>query len=400
MTDPAGFFSGLALGCLIAVAISASIKVVYSNRIKKLKSTLNHKDALAEGEATPSRYGASDVSGILNPMAEGVVVVNANREVLLMNPSAKEIFGVKLAEASEAGKALIEVVRNAKIGEILERLFQTKAKQDDEVEISYPEKRVLKVHVAYAGDQSSRFSAILVFYDVTEIRRLENLRREFVANVSHELKTPLTSIKGFIETLLGGAMSDAAKCESFLKMMEEDAGRLSRLIGDLLELSEIESKEMPLKLDWVDVGEEAEKALPSFQSQIEKKRISAANQIAKGQFPKVRADRDRLKQVLVNLIDNAVKFNREGGALTVRAEKLERQLKVSVEDTGIGIPEHDLPRVFERFYRVDKARSREAGGTGLGLAIVKHIVEAHGGKVSCDSRVNAGSIFSFTLPSA
>jgi len=240
-----------------------------------------------------------------------------------------------------------------------------------------------------------------VLHDITEMRRLENLRKDFVANVSHELKTPLTSIKGFVETLLGGALRDGEHGTAFLKMMEEDAKRLERLIDDLLKLSEIESKEVPLKISPLDLKAEVESVLSTFQHQIEKKRIVVENQISEDPFPKVKADRDKLRQVLINLIDNGIKFNRDGGRIVLGAEVTEeKEIRISVEDSGIGIPKKDIPRIFERFFRVDKARSRELGGTGLGLAIAKHIIEAHGGTVSCASELGKGSTFSFTLPTA
>ena len=241
-------------------------------------------------------------------------------------------------------------------------------------------------------------SVVLVIQDVTESHRYEQLRREFVANVSHELKSPLTSIRGLTETLQGGALEDPSANRRFVQLIDEYADRLSRLIEDLLALSQIESQAVPLALATVPLKPLAESVLASLQPAIAQRRLSVSVNVPEG-FA-VRADADRLRQVLFNLLDNAVKYNRDDGSLRVSAIRSDGTATVAVADSGIGIPPDDLPRVFERFYRVDKARSREPGGTGLGLSIVKHLVEAHGGRVFVESSLGGGSTFSFTLPLA
>lgn len=231
-----------------------------------------------------------------------------------------------------------------------------------------------------------------------ESHRYEQLRREFVANVSHELKSPLTSIQGLTETLLEGALDDAGNRRRFVQLIDEDTSRLSRLIDDLLALSQIESQAVPLALAAVPLAPLVESVLASLQPAIAQRRLSVSVNVPEG-FA-VRADADRLRQVLFNLLDNAVKYNRDDGDLRVSAIGSDGTATVAVADSGIGVPPDDLPRVFERFYRVDKARSREPGGTGLGLSIVKHLVEAHGGRVFVESSLGGGSTFSFTLPLA
>lgn len=359
-----------------------------ADALNRMASSLQDRILEMEGEKTK-------VSAILESMAEGVIAVGKQNEVLLMNPSAEKTFDTRIKDA--IGKSLLEVTHNRQIDDLMTGAVQAQSVQTAEIIWNHPERKILKAHAIGISKRQKDLAGILVFYDMTELRKLEDLRRDFVANVSHELRTPLTSIKGFIETLLGGAHQDTRQSESFLKMMEEDAARLNRLIDDLLELSKIESKEAVFRSEPVDLAEEAGKVLVLCRGQLEKKRIVFESRLSKT-LPKVRADKDKLQQVLINLMDNAVKFNKDGGRVILDAKPENGYLRISVEDTGTGIPERAVPRVFERFYRVDKARSRQLGGTGLGLSIVKHLVEAHGGQVACESKVGQGSVFSFTLP--
>jgi len=239
---------------------------------------------------------------------------------------------------------------------------------------------------------------LAVIHDITEIKRLETMRRDFVANVSHELKTPLTTIKGFVETLLGGALEDRKNNRAFLKIIQSHAERLHTLVNDLLSLAHLESKEFASRLERNNLRYWADTALADARPQWQKKSLTVKNELPPEFF--VLADKDNLYQVFSNLIENAIKFNRDNGTVIIFCQDLTSQVKVCVEDTGIGIPEKDLPRIFERFYRVDKARSRQLGGTGLGLSIVKHIVEKHQGRVGVESTEDFGSRFWFTLPKA
>jgi two-component system phosphate regulon sensor histidine kinase PhoR len=256
--------------------------------------------------------------------------------------------------------------------------------------------RVFEVNATPIFKDASVNGALVVIHDITEIRRLETVRRDFVANVSHELKTPLTSIKGFIETLLEGALEDKENNRNFLKIIQSHADRLDALVNDLLSLSHLESKEIRVDKTDFDLNAQVEEVLRGFKSQLKAKGIEVEYAVLKNL--KVSADKDRIHQVLVNLIDNAIKFNKEKGSIKLYAESVNGNLKVIVEDSGMGIPSKDIPRIFERFYRVDKARSRELGGTGLGLSIVKHIIELHNGAVGVESTEGLGSKFWFTLP--
>jgi two-component system phosphate regulon sensor histidine kinase PhoR len=263
--------------------------------------------------------------------------------------------------------------------------------------IFQPKQRSLRIHaVPCEGCGPSGPCAVLVIQDVTEHHRYEELRREFVANVSHELKSPLTGIQNMTETLLGGALHDEANNERFVRLIDDEAQRLSRLIEDLLSLSQLESRTEPLVRSPVGLKSVIESVVASLQPGIDRRRLTLSLECP-GELT-VNADPDRLRQVFVNLIDNAIKYNKDGGTISISAMQDNAKVTFTVADAGIGIPQQDLPRVFERFYRVDKARSRELGGTGLGLSIVKHIVETHGGAVSVKSELGQGSAFSFTLP--
>ena len=404
-------FLGVLLGGSIARRVNklkASAKKYMAGNLKE-KVTSDTDDELGlladtmnqMAEALSDRIGEIEeeknkLTAILNNMAEAVIAVDCDRKILIVNPAAKSIFG--LQEKAVFGKGLIEVVRNKKVDDLLTQAIINQTLITSEIHLTHPTARELRVNVIGTSCQKGVVCAFLVATDISEMRKLENVRKEFVANVSHELKTPLTSIKGSIEILQGNAGSDQDKRRSFLKMMEEDGFRLSRLIDDLLELSKIESGEMPLKLEPLNLADEVDVALTSLRHQLKEKNTTFENKISEGGKILVSADKSGLSQILINLIDNAVKFNQPGGKIILNAERKKGMIHVSVTDTGYGIPEEAIPRIFERFYRVDKARSRELGGTGLGLSIVKHIVEAHEGIVACKSTLGEGSIFSFTLP--
>jgi len=228
------------------------------------------------------------------------------------------------------------------------------------------------------------------------LKELEKVRQDFVANVSHELRTPLTTIKGYAETLLGGALKEEVAFQ-FVQVIKRQSDRLTKIVEDLLALSKIELKEFQLKIEILPFYELVEDVLRYIQEAAEKKKISISFELLTPLT--VKADRNYLEQILINLIDNAIKYGKEGGKITVSAvQRNQSEVEVSVSDNGIGIPKEDLPRIFERFYRVDKGRSQELGGTGLGLSIVKHLVQAHGGNVWAESQPGQGSTFYFTIP--
>ena len=365
------------------------------NELESISEAASHMARALSRKISAIEEEKNKLAGILHHMTEGVLGVDQDLQVLIANPSAAAMLDIPLKQI--AGKSLIETTRHHEIEDIMLRAMKTGRVMTTSFEISYPEKKFLQASAVGVGASEGGICGILVFYDMTEIRNLENTRREFVANVSHELRTPLTSIKGFIETLLEGALKDPERSAHFLNIMQEDTERLARLIDDLLELSSLESGQTRLKLQPVSIKDEIEKALAALEPRLLKKNITVEKKIPAG-VPQISADRDKLKQVLLNLLDNAIKFNRDGGRIIISASLSNGNLEVGVSDTGSGIPAEAVDRVFERFFRVDKARSRDAGGTGLGLAIVKHIVEAHSGRVSCENAPGQGALFKFYLP--
>jgi two-component system, OmpR family, phosphate regulon sensor histidine kinase PhoR len=268
-----------------------------------------------------------------------------------------------------------------------------------EITLHAPEERILSVQALPVNYGEAETGALAALHDITELRRLERMRQEFVANASHELKTPLTAIKGFVETLLEGAVDDPKHNREFLETIQEQSNRLMRLIEDLLDLSAIEAKRVEYRFEPTVVSEVIERIFKGLEPMAKAKKVRLINQIATD-LPRVRADREKLGQILMNLIDNGIKFNKADGSVHLTAEIKGNFLEMTVTDTGMGIATEDLPRVFERFFRTDRSHSHDIAGTGLGLAIVKHLVENHQGKASAESRLGEGSIFRFTLPLA
>jgi two-component system phosphate regulon sensor histidine kinase PhoR len=291
----------------------------------------------------------------------------------------------------------MEALRLHELADLVDSLDQQKHFVEHELRLSRPNERWLQVNgAALFNGEGRRQGTVLVFHDLTRLKQLERTRQEFVANVSHELRTPLSLIKGYVETLLDGARDNPEVAAKFLHTIDRNAERLKLLIEDLLTISELESGRVQLNLQSVALRPLVEKVLGDY-----KDRASTKNTLLSNETPdvRVRVDADRLEQVLGNLIDNAIKYGRDEGSIVVKARPSEKgQIEIAVQDDGPGIPPESLERVFERFYRVDKARSREQGGTGLGLSIVKHIVQSHGGKVWATSEPGHGASFFFTVP--
>ncbi|MDO7787968.1 two-component system histidine kinase PnpS [Desulforamulus aquiferis] len=333
---------------------------------------------------------------ILNSMADGVIALDKYGRVILLNPVVENIFKVKEKEC--IGNILIKVIRNYELEQLFNRaLYSLQPTLVNDLQVLTPEPRLLRIHITpLKGANGRKMGVVCLMRDVTEQKRLEQIRTEFVANVSHELRTPLTSINGFLETLLDGAIDNPKVARNFLEIMNGESKRLSRLIDDLLKLSSLEDKKSSLNKQPVNLKELICETVKMLSARAQEKGIALTMAIP-DDLPEVPGERGFLEQVLINLLDNAVKYTLSGGIIEIGALVNGKEIKVYVADTGIGIPEESLPRVFERFYRVDKARSRDMGGTGLGLAISKHIVEAHGGKIEVESD-QEGSTFSFILP--
>lgn len=334
---------------------------------------------------------------VLSSMFEGVIVTDDKEKIILMNPSLRKIFFV---DTNPEGKKPLEVIRNTAVGEMVDRILKGKQHlATEEITVNIPEEKILRVNGVPIMRNNRLEGAILVFHDITQLRRLEQIRQDFVANVSHELRTPISSIKGYAETLLEGALKDKDNAKEFISIIYQDSNRLANLINDLLDLSKIESGKMKMSLVSLDTVSVIKRAVTVIENQARAKSIALKINLAQG-LPKIKADETRFSQVMINLLDNAIKYSSEGGSATISAKVVGDALQIDISDTGIGISEKDIPRIFERFYRVDKARSRELGGTGLGLSIVKHIVSAHGGQVWVKSELGLGSTFSFTIPLA
>jgi two-component system phosphate regulon sensor histidine kinase PhoR len=339
------------------------------------------------------------VAAILDAMVEGVIAVDGRERVVLVNGRARGMFGISGRRVE--GRPFLELVRSADLHEVFRacRDAPPGSVLERELRLSAPGERLLAVHAAPWTRADAGAGVLLVAHDITELRRLEQVRTEFVANVSHELRTPLTAIRGYLETLLAGALEDPEHARRFLEIALRHTERLGRLLDDLTDLSNIELGRVRLTLGAVPLEAVVESVLAIVAGKAEAGRVALERRVP-ADLPPVRADQDRLAQIVLNLVDNAVKYTPAGGRVTVRAERAEDRAVVSVEDTGVGIPPGDLPRVTERFYRVDRARSRELGGTGLGLAIVKHLVLAHGGELRIESEPGRGTSVRFTLPLA
>jgi two-component system, OmpR family, phosphate regulon sensor histidine kinase PhoR len=333
-------------------------------------------------------------SAILGSMVEGVAVVSGAERLVFSNQSFAEILGLDLPPKS--GSALVEIVRQTDLIEAVRKVLAGEARVESEIVTGTLRQRFFAATVG-AVRAGETYGAVVVLHDITELRRLERVRRDFVANVSHEFRTPLTAIQGFAETLLAGAMDDPQNRERFLEIIVEHSRRLARLTEDLLKLSKMDADRLELEIRRVNVAQLIESCIETAQHRAIEKEIAISVKPASG-VPDIAGDRRRLAEVLQNLIDNALQYTLSRGEIVVSTEARNGEVVFTVADTGIGIPKADQSRIFERFYRVDAARSRELGGTGLGLSIAKHIVEVHGGRIWVDSEVGRGSQFHFTVP--
>lgn len=332
---------------------------------------------------------------ILASMAEGVLAVNKEMRVTFCNEFFLRALG-RSAPVPE-NTPLVELAREPELRDLLERVLSSGAPMRHRLQLGSAEGRMFEVHVTPVLVPSYH-GAIAVLHDITDLERLERVRKDFVANVSHELRTPLTAIRGYAETLLEGALEDPENNRKFLEIIQAHAIRLNNIASDLLTLSELESGKKPAEPETLEVTAAIQAAIRTIESEARLRDVRI--DWGKKDPAEVRGDRTRLEQALINLLDNAVKFNRPGGEVRLESSVADGRVRIVVADNGIGIPSEDQARIFERFYRVDKARSREMGGTGLGLSIVKHVVERMGGTVTVESQLGKGSMFTLFLPLA
>ncbi len=387
----------LTAGRISAGDLSSRATVAGQDEIGRLAAAFNTMADQLRQKLDALTEERTKIEAIVGSMSDAVVATDGAGRLLLLNGAARMLLDLR---PDDVGRPAAEALGDHAVWRALDRTARRGTDAAEEFTLgSGANERLLHLNTTplrAAGGRNA--GAVAVVRDVTDLRRAERLRRDLTANVSHELRTPLTSIKGFTETLLAGAWADEQTCRRFLTIIDTEATRLMTLVDDLMALSRLESRAEPMKLAAVSLNALVDEATGRLRPQ------AAQHQIALRTFPAratiVTADEDRILQVLTNLIDNAIKFTPEGGTVEVTLRDDGTDAIVSVSDSGAGIPPDDLPRIFDRFYRVERSRSREAGGTGLGLAIAKHIVEAHGGRIAVTSRPGAGSTFSVALPLA
>ena len=336
-------------------------------------------------------------AAVLASMEEGVAVIGNDQRVVYCNSAFCRDAG--MANSSCEGRPVMELIRHSDLLSMVQKALSGSETIHGEVVVGSIRTRSFAVTAAPISFEGATTGAVMVLHDITEIRRLERARRDFIANISHEFKTPLTAIQGFAETLLGGALDDAQNRMRFLEIIREHALRLGRLTDDLLKLAQIEAGQMKRETRPVAISEIVDPCLEVTRIKAEQKGLLLGVDYARD-LPMLMGDVRAFQEILQNLLDNAVRYTPSGGSIRVKAGVEGSELLLSVSDTGIGIPKADQDRIFERFYRADAARSRESGGTGLGLSIVRHLVEAHGGRIRVESEVGQGSTFFVYLPQA
>ncbi|EAE2588069.1 two-component system histidine kinase PnpS [Listeria monocytogenes] len=335
------------------------------------------------------------LNAIVQNLVSGVMLINVDKQVIMTNRTMYQILG----ETEITGKPFYEVIKSFALSQLIEATFETKTIQQKEIILYFPREMILDASVSpILGENGEITGIILLLHDITQIRHLENVRSEFVTNVSHELKTPVTALKGFAETLLDGAMYDEVLLKKFLTIIKEESDRLHRLIMDILALSRIEQNPVAENVELVDVDEVIEQSARTIFEMATEKNIRVTIPEKTSASVMIETDRDKLQQIVINLLSNAINYTPVDGKVEVKLIEQEAEVIIEVTDNGIGIPAKDIDRVFERFYRVDKARSRHSGGTGLGLSIVKHLVENCGGRIEVESQEEVGSTFRVTLP--
>jgi two-component system, OmpR family, phosphate regulon sensor histidine kinase PhoR len=387
----------LAIESIAKGDFSKKAAVISHDEIGDLAKAFNFMTKQINLRIEEVKQSRSHLEAVLLSMFEGVIVVDATGNTILMNQALKTMLNIK---EDLIGKAPFEFIKNIEIQEITNNILNlNKNVETREISLLIPDIKVLLAHATPVITRNKIEGAVLVFHDITELRHLEKIRQEFVANVSHELRTPIANIKGYAETLLDGALQDEKYARDFIKVIYSNSNLLANLINDILDLSRIESGKLTLSLTKFQIKPIIKRVVTSFNQQAKSKAITINLNIPP-KLSSVIADETRLTQVLLNLVDNAIKYNKENGEIIISAEETNSSIRISISDNGVGIPENDIPRLFERFYRADKGRSREMGGTGLGLSIVKHIIQAHEGELSINSQEGFGSTFSFTIPKA
>ena len=379
-------------------SLNNRVYVNTSDEIKILADTFNIMTEKLNATISELWDKNTKLQSTLTSMNEALFAVDKSYKIMLMNPVAKTLF--KIEDEQVMGRHILEVIRNNRLHDVLKDILNSNNVGQTEITIDYPEQKILKIYTNFIRldmDPNRIIGVMALIQDVTEMRKLEKMRSDFVTNVSHELKTPLTSITGFIETLKNGAIENEKVRNRFLDIIEIETERLSRLIDDLLSLSAIEHDRLHFTKKKIKVNEAIREIGDIVEGLAAQKEIKLIFELD-GSLPEIYGNPDWFKQMMINLVDNAIKYTLHGGSVKVLAYKRYENIFIVVKDTGIGIPKEDIPRLFERFYRVDKARSKKAGGTGLGLAIVKHIVLSFDGEIKVNSELGKGSEFIIRIP--
>jgi two-component system phosphate regulon sensor histidine kinase PhoR len=373
-------------------SLNQKIKVKTNDEIGRLASMFNQMVDQIKEKIKEISNEKSKIEAIVSNIGDGIIAVDLNKKIVLINLAARNIFNI---HDQVVGEPLLNITQNYKLEELIEEALSEEKSIAEEIELLLPEERIFRIRLAPIIRNDNRTGIVVSLRDITDMRQLQQMRTEFVSNVSHELKTPLTSIKGYVETLLE-TKPDQEIYQNFLEIIADETNRLELLIDDILNLSKIESGVAELE-EKVDLTQVMNNLLSLLNPKAEEAGIDL-KLLLEDDLPLISGNYNQLSRLMINLVDNAIKYTEAGGEVIVRAQVKESRLVIVVEDNGLGIPNKDLARIFERFYRVDKGRSRQLGGTGLGLSIVKHIVENHQGQIRVESELERGTKFIINLP--
>lgn len=368
-----------------------------ADETKKLADNINFLVEELKDKIRIANEEKSKLMTALTSMTEGVLIINAQGLIEFVSPVLGDMLSVRYEDVF--GKTLMEAFRSAELQKILTEFKRTGENITREITLDMAEVVILNVSVSAVHGYPQEDKTMIVFHDVTRLKKLEKVKEDFVANVTHEIRTPLTAIIGYLETIKNGAIVNIDETKKFVDIILNQAERLNRLVEDLLTLSHIELKELKFNFENVSINAAITNVISLVEAKAKEKKITIHNNVREN-FPMIRADKDKLTQIFVNILDNAVKFTPESGRITIVAKEADAYTAVSISDTGIGVPRDEIQRLGERFYRVDRSRSRDLGGTGLGLSIVKHLMIAHGGRMEIESELGRGTTVSLLFPLA
>jgi two-component system phosphate regulon sensor histidine kinase PhoR len=377
---------------IAAGQLEQKIPVSRKDEVGQLADAFNEMAANLKTTIEDISAEKTKLTNILANMADGVIMTDIEGNMVLSNTAAGRLFGFK--EEDALNKPLIEIVHDHEVDNLLKLCMQTRSEQTTQFESGVTKKFLQAITVPIESEGQLN-GALILLQDLTELRNLQTMRRELVGNISHELRTPIAGIKAMVETLLGGAMKDSKAAGDFLTRIDSEVDHLAQIVTELTQLSRIETGEAELKLGTVNLNTLIDEIVSEMSPLTERQQVTISSKLS-SDLPSIQADRDRIRQTIINLIHNAIKFNKPSGKVNISTGYDKHSAMVSITDTGIGISKEDLPHVFERFYKVDRART--GGGSGLGLAIAKHTIQAHGGKIEVKSEEGKGSTFTFSLP--